>query len=83
MAPILFGEGTWERNHWEYFTETELAPGAIRIGPWRAVFNLRGDGSAEAGGDGPSPELGWRGPEKQAARRARHIQSLGGPPGAL
>ena len=67
MAPILFGEGTWERNHWEYFTETELAPGAIRIGHWKAVFNLRGDGGAEAGQDAPAAQLGWRGPEKQAA----------------
>ena len=49
MAPILFGEGTWERNHWEYFTEAELAPGAIRIAQWKAVFNLRGDGGAQAG----------------------------------
>jgi arylsulfatase len=67
MAPILFGEGTWERNHWEYFTETELAPGAIRIGHWKAVFNTRGDNGAQAGQDGPGSELGWRGPEKFVA----------------
>ena len=67
MAPILFGEGTWERDHWEYFTETELAPGAIRIGPWKAVFNLRGDGGAQAGQDAPGPE--WAG----AAPRSRRL----------
>jgi arylsulfatase A-like enzyme len=67
MAPILFGEGTWDRDHWEYFTETELAPGAIRIGHWKAVFNQRGDNGAQAGQDAPGAELGWRGPGKQAA----------------
>jgi arylsulfatase A-like enzyme len=67
MAPILFGEGKWERDHWEYFTEVELAPGAIRIGSWKAVFNTRGDNGAQAGQDGPGAELGWRGPEKFVA----------------
>jgi len=67
MAPILFGEGTWARDHWEYFTESELAPGAIRVGPWKAVFNLRGDSGAQAGSDAPAPELGWRGPDKYIA----------------
>jgi len=67
MSPILFGEGTWDRDHWEYFTETELAPGAIRVGHWKAVFNQRGDNGAQAGQDAPGAELGWRGPGKQAA----------------
>jgi arylsulfatase len=66
MAPILFGEGTWERNHWEYFTEAELAPGAIRIGPWKAVFNLRGDGR-KGRRDAPAPELDG-GPDKYCHR---------------
>lgn len=62
MAPILFGEGKWERNHWEYFTEVELAPGAMRIGPWKAVFNTRGDNGGKPGNDdGSSPKLGWLG----------------------
>ena len=83
MAPILFGEGTPERNHWEYFTETELAPGAIRIDQWKAVFNLRGDGGAEAGSDGPGTGTGLAWPAKASRCRARDLQSLGGPPGAL
>ena len=68
MAPILFGQGTWERNHWEYFTEVELAPGAMRIGMWKAVFNTRGDNGAQAGNnDHNSPNLGWLGDAQYAA----------------
>jgi arylsulfatase A-like enzyme len=67
MAPLLFGQGTWTRDSWLYFTEQELAPGAIRIGPWKAVFNMRGDNGAKAGSDAPAPELGWRGAAKYVA----------------
>lgn len=67
MAPILFGEGSWDRNFWLYFTEQELAPGAIRLNEWKAVFNMRGDNGAKAGSDGPAPELGWRGATKYVA----------------
>lgn len=67
MAPLLFGEGDWTRNSWFYFTEQELSPGAIRIGPWKAVFNLRGDNGAQAGSDAPGSQLGWRGVPKYVA----------------
>lgn len=67
MAPVLFGEGTWTRKHWFYFTEQELAPGAIRLGAWKAVFNMRGDNGAIAGSDAPAPQLGWRGASKYVA----------------
>ncbi|WP_068315858.1 arylsulfatase [Polycladidibacter hongkongensis] len=67
MSPVLFGEGKSSRNHWLYFTEQELSPGAIRMGPWKAVFNMRGDNGAKAGSDAPAPELGWRGAEKYVA----------------
>ncbi len=67
MTPLLKGEDGWERSTWYYFTETELSPGAIRVGKWKAVFNLRGDNGAMAGSDAPAPELGWRGPEKYVA----------------
>jgi arylsulfatase A-like enzyme len=67
MAPILTGEGDWKRDFWLYFTETELMPGAVRIGPWKAVFNLRGDNGARAGSEGPAAELGWRGASKYVA----------------
>ncbi len=67
MAPVLFGEGDWKRDFWLYFTEQELMPGAIRIGPWKAVFNLRGDNGGRAGSESPAAELGWRGPSKYSA----------------
>jgi arylsulfatase len=67
MAPILFGEGEWTRTSWFYFTEQELSPGAIRVGPWKAVFNLRGDNGAQAGNDAPGNQLGWRGVPKYVA----------------
>lgn len=68
MTPLLKGnEKDWKRNHWFYFTESELSPGAIRVGKWKAVFNLRGDNGALAGQDGPNAQLGWRGPEKYVA----------------
>ncbi len=67
MAPILFGEANPQRNSWAYFTENELAPGAVRVGPWKAVFNIRGDNGARAGSEAPAAELGWRGPQKYVA----------------
>lgn len=67
MAPILFGEAEPQRKSWAYFTENELSPGAVRVGPWKAVFNIRGDNGARAGSEAPASELGWRGPEKYVA----------------
>lgn len=67
MMPLLKGEKGWKRKAWYYFTETELSPGAIRVGKWKAVFNLRGDNGARAGSEAPAPELGWRGAEKYVA----------------
>ncbi|MFN3157862.1 MAG: arylsulfatase [Rubinisphaera brasiliensis] len=67
MTPLFKGEEGWTRNRWFYFTEVDLSPGAIRVGKWKAVFDLRGDNGAMAGSDGPAPELGWRGPEKNVA----------------
>jgi arylsulfatase len=67
MAPVLFGEAEPQRNHWAYFTENELSPGAVRVGPWKAVFNIRGDNGARAGSEAPAAELGWRGAEKYVA----------------
>lgn len=64
---MLFGEGTWERNFWLYFTEQELAPGAIRLNEWKAAFNTRGDNGAIAGPDVPAPQLGWRGANQYVA----------------
>ena len=68
MTPLFKGDQkNWKRHSWYYFTETELSPGAIRVGKWKAVFNLRGDNGAMAGTESPAPELGWRGPEKYVA----------------
>ncbi|MCC6380481.1 MAG: arylsulfatase, partial [Burkholderiales bacterium] len=43
MTPVLFGTGKSPRNTWFYFTENELTPGAVRVGNYKACFNLRGD----------------------------------------
>ena len=67
MSNILFDEGEPLRNKWYYFTEAELAPGAIRYGKWKAVYNTRGDNGAQAGSDAPGQQLGWRGDETYIA----------------
>ncbi len=67
MTPLFKGEDGWPRKTWFFFTESELSPGAIRVGKWKAVYNLRGDNGAMAGSEAPAPELGWRGPEKYVA----------------
>ena len=67
MTPVLTGEGKSERQAWYYFTEQELAPGAVRVGRWKFVLNMRGDNGAVPGSDGPEALLGWTGPEMYVA----------------
>ena len=67
MSPILFGKGPSARKSWFYFTENELTPGAVRVGNYKAVFNLRGDDGAPTGGLAVDSNLGWKGPEKYVA----------------
>ncbi|MCP3408165.1 arylsulfatase [Bradyrhizobium sp. CCGB01] len=67
MSPILFGTGKPERKNWFYFTESELTPGAARVGNYKAVFNLRGDNGAKTGGLAVDSNLGWKGPESYVA----------------
>jgi len=67
MSPVLFGTGKSKRNTWFYFTENELTPGAVRVGNFKAVFNLRGDNGAATGGLAVDSNLGWKGPEKYVA----------------
>jgi arylsulfatase A-like enzyme len=67
MSPVLFGTGKSARNSWFYFTEDELSPGAVRVGNYKAVFNLRGDDGALTGGLAVDTNLGWKGPEKYVA----------------
>ncbi len=67
MTPVLFGTGKCGRNAWFYFTENELSPGAVRVGNYKAVFNLRGDDGQQTGGLAVDSNLGWKGAEKYVA----------------
>jgi len=67
MTPVLFGTGECPRNEWFYFTENELAPGAARVGNYKALFNIRGDGGQATGGLAVDTNLGWKGPRKYVA----------------
>jgi arylsulfatase len=67
MSPVLFGTGKSERKAWFYFTENELTPGAVRVGNYKAVFNLRGDDGQPTGGLAVDSNLGWKGAEKYVA----------------
>jgi arylsulfatase A-like enzyme len=67
MSPALFGTGKSKRDSWFYFTENELSPGAVRVGHFKAVFNLRGDDGAATGGLAVDTNLGWKGAEKYVA----------------
>ncbi len=67
MSPLLLGTGKCARNTWFYFTENELLPGAIRVGNYKMVFNLRGDDGAQTGGLAVDSNLGWKGSEKYVA----------------
>ncbi len=67
MSMVLKGTGKSKRHTWMYFTENELSPGAVRIDQFKAVFNLRGDGGQETGGNSVDANLGWKGAEKYVA----------------
>ena len=67
MSPVLFGTGKSAREAWYYFTEDELSPGAVRVGNYKAVFNLRGDDGQATGGLAVDSNLGWKGPSKYVA----------------
>jgi len=67
MSPVLFGTGKSKRNMWFFFTEDELTPGAIRVGKFKAVFNLRGDGGMATGGLAVDANLGWKGAKSYVA----------------
>ncbi len=67
LSPVLFGTGPSPRQNWFYFTENELSPGAIRVGNYKLVFNLRGDDGAHTGGLAVDANLGWKGEEKYVA----------------
>lgn len=71
MTPILLGTGKSKRAFWLYQTEDEIAPGAIRVGKFKAVFNLRGDYPPFSGDE----HTGWKGPEKYVAYSATRLRS--------
>ncbi len=67
ITPVLLGTGKSGRDNWFYFTENELTPGAVRVGQYKFVFNLRGDDGAHTGGLAVDTNLGWKGAEKYVA----------------
>jgi arylsulfatase A-like enzyme len=67
MSPVLLGTGKSGRDAWFYFTENELTPGAVRVGHYKAVFNLRGDDGQATGGLAVDSNLGWKGADKYVA----------------
>lgn len=60
---VLFGKGKSDRPAWFYSTEDELSPGAVRVGRFKAVFNLRGDDGQQT-----------RRPRGQMSRRAASMR---------
>ena len=67
MTPVWTGTGKSDRKDWFYFTEDELSPGAVRVGNFKYVFNLRGDDGAQTGALAVDTNLGWKGPSKYVA----------------
>ena len=67
MTDVLLGTGKSKRNSWFYFTENELSPGAVRVGRFKAVFNLRGDNGQATGALAVDSNLGWKGAESYVA----------------
>ena len=67
LMPLMTGAKKSVRDKWFYFTEDELTPGAVRLGRWKAQFNLRGDDGAQTGGLAVDTNLGWKGASKYIA----------------
>jgi arylsulfatase len=79
MTPVWTGSGESQRNSWFYFTENELSPGALRVGNFKYVFNLRGDDGAQTGGLAVDTNLGWKGPESYVATAPQVFDLLADP----
>jgi len=79
MTPVLFGTGKCPRDTWDYFSENELAPGAVRYHQYKFVFNLRGDNGQQTGGLAVDSNLGWEGPEKYVATTPQIFDILADP----
>ena len=67
QAELLRGTGGSKRDHWLYQTESEEIPGAVRLGKWKAVYNLREGWKGEADYVATAPELFdlWQDPQER------------------
>ena len=50
MSPVLFGKGPDPAQELVLFHRERAIPGAVRVGRFKAVFNLRGDDGSDTGG---------------------------------
>ena len=64
QTALLKGDGPSTRDHWFYMTETELIPGAVRLGKWKAIWNIR---------------QGWKGARRVHQHRARAVRPVARP----
>ncbi len=64
QLPVMMGQKESVRDTWYYFTEEELAPGAIRTGRFKMNWNLRGDDGQATGSKSVDTNLGWKGLRK-------------------
>lgn len=67
QTALLRGDGPSTRDHWFYMTETELIPGAVRIGKWKAIWNIREGWRGAARHTAIVPELFdlWQDPQER------------------
>lgn len=67
QTALLDGTGASTRDRWYYMVETELLPGAIRAGKWKAVWNVRDDwlGPAVYTAEGPRLYDLWQDPQER------------------
>jgi arylsulfatase A-like enzyme len=67
QTAVLKGTGPSTRDTWYYLIETEMLPGAIRFGKWKAVWNLREGWLGEARYAAEAPELFdlWQDPQER------------------
>ena len=77
MSPVLFGTGKSARESWFYFTENELTPGAVRVGNYKAVFNLRGDDGQPTGGLAVDTQPRLEGRDEVRRHRSADLRPLG------
>lgn len=67
QLPVMKGEKESVRDTWFYFTESELAPGAVRTNRFKITWNLRGDDGKATGALAVDTNQGWKGPSSYVA----------------